>query len=261
MNCLKGSSQFVYFVLTICFMTCLPFLSCNTANKEATDGKKYLVLKSDSGYVSKSDALEFLIANHLTDTLDDYWKIRFPGDEDTIGKYYPSNTNGNIILLVKLMDYNKAFERLVLMEISKDGLLLGHTAYDVTDDRCEDAVRSFRKNGKYFIITGCGHGSGLGWGYGYVFDHVVQEGLLNSIGFTGFCATYWANPDQSQRITSTMETDDTSVLLHYTIMTGWNNRGDEIQWQPPIKADVRYTWEDDHWITKDSALLDRFCLD
>ncbi len=261
---MNGTNKYlrsVYWVWALCFLPCVHFLSCKTSTSKVAESKACLILKSDSGYVSKSEALGFLIANQLTDTTGDYWKIRFPKNGDTIGKYYPSNTRGNTILLVKAMDKNTTFETHMLLEINKDGQLISHSSYGVEDDRCEDAIMSFRKKGKYFIITGCGHGSGLGWEYGYVFPHAVQGGQLNAICFSSFCSISWANPEQAQKVSSTMEMDDTSLLFHYTIKAGWNNRSDEIQWQSVRKADVRYTWQTDHWVTKDSALLENVCLD
>lgn len=233
------------------------FYGCKPGKKLPT-----LTLKGDSGYVTKAEVLPFLLASRLTDTAQGYWRQRFNSDSDTIGKYYLANTAGNKIMLMQFYNKVDSGEELGVMEFNRQGILLAHEGYPMVDYWCDDhAIKTFEKKGRYFMITGCGHGSGFGSEYRYIFDHVVPYDKLNAIWFScynAFGIHYTGHPGE---VSGEMSIADSGILLHYTFRSGEWDKNDDITWNVDKKADVLYTWATDHWTTRDSAVLEDIDMD
>ncbi len=250
--------SFKHFILTIlAAFSGLLFTACNNSC-DSKSGIATISLKDDSGYIKKKEILSFLLENNLTDTIKEYWQKRFKNDEDTIGKYFPSNTQGNKILLVKLLYKQDSFEHLVVLEINSSGQLLKNTAYWPNDEWCaQDAIRSFTKTGRYFMITGSGHGSGYGSEYKYIFDTVMHEDSLAKI----YCTIY-RYLGVEQKVSSTMKIYDSTILVHYIIMNGYYGESDDkIEREEAKEGDVLYTWVNNNWKASDSSILKEMDMD
>ena len=250
--------NFKHFILTVVAVCSGLFITACNNGRNTKPAIATISLKNDSGYVTKREILSFLLANNLTDTIKEYWQKRFKNDEDTIGKYFPSNTQGNKILLVKLLYKQDTFEHLVVLEINNSGQLLKNTAYWPNDEWCDqDAVRSFIKTGRYFMITGCGHGSGYGSEYMYIFDRVIPEDNLAKI-YISIYKSYGVK----QIVNSTMKIYDSSILIHYTIIDGYYSEiDDKIERNEAKEGDVLYTWVNNNWKASDSSILKEMDMD
>lgn|GEM_PF-6168835 len=93
-----------------------------------------MILPYDSGYITNKNALSFLLAAGLTDTsIHHKWDKQIK-DDDTIGKYYPSNTNGNKMILAKIFDRRDSSNQLILIELDGKGRIIQQTPYFSLDD-------------------------------------------------------------------------------------------------------------------------------
>ncbi len=152
-------------------------------------------------------------------------------------------------MAAKLIGQKDSLEHIAVMEIDSAGKLSSYTLYYVEDQWCEDAVRSFQKVGKFFMLTGCGHGSGYGTEYRYIFDHIVPEEQLPAIYLSSFVGC--GSPHD---ISSTMQVTDTAVIVDYFVKKGQIS-GDSLRWGAGKNVDITYTWKHSSWQASDSTAL------
>lgn len=251
-------SKFPRLVALFSYAACTALsFSCNYQESTTYQPLPTLILQADSGYVTRKELFPFLLTAGLTDSIDSYWEIKFPGNDDTVGKYYPSNSNGNTIVLAKFLNKQDSIEHLILMELRTDGTLLQHTIYSITDEWCnEDALRSFRKTGKFFMITGCGHGSGYSSEFKYIFDRIIPEDSIARIYFSTYRS--YGIP---QRVSSAIIQCDTILKVHYTIAKGSEGSNGRTQWTTANESDVSFFWRNNEWVAEDSAILKEMDVD
>ena len=211
-----------------------------------------LVLKQDSGYITKKEALPFLFASALSDTLPQFWKEMFPHDDDTIGRYFPSNTQSGHLVICRVLDRTDSMEGFVIMEVGKDGTLLNHGTHSAMGDWCdEDVLKNIRKVGRYFMIIDCGHGSAYGSEHAYIFDRVEPDSSSNCV----FLSSYTGMGPYPQMVNYEMEIKDSVIIMHYKVQKGEYKENYDIKWVKDRDVDVMYQRKNNSWAATDSTLF------
>jgi len=236
-------------------------LSCN--NKSATAYTlPRLILKQDSGYITKKEVLPFLLASGITDTIQGFWKTRFPNDGDTVGRYFRSSTQNGHLAICRSLYKVDSVETFVIMEVAGDGELLSYGIHSSIDYWCdEDAVKNAHKIGRYFIIKGCGHGSGYGSEYADIFDRADTGSVLNYVFLSNYSSHGMPDYEYAQMVTSQIDIRDSGILIHYTIQKGAWKRNYDIKWVKDHIADVMYKRKNNRWAATDSALLENIDME
>lgn len=144
-----------------------------------------------------------------------------------------------------------------MIDFAEDGEMNNHEFYSTVDYYCdEDAIQSFTKKGRYFILFGCGHGSGYGSSYMYIFDKLLPEDSLNTVWDQIYSSTSLNFKGYSELLTSVVEVKNDSLLLHYQLNKGTYHKK-ATEWTPMEKADVCYIKENALWHATDSSFLNK----
>lgn len=243
-------------ILVIALFTSSFITGCELKPSAATTPETKRILVNDSGYITKRQAYPFLTSIGLSNTPGGFWFKELVSDNDTVGKYYRSNERGHYIVLIRAFCKTDSSETLILAYLKSDGKLLAYRSYGSLDYHChKDAVTSFCKVGKYFMLWGCEYGSGYGSTWAYVFESMPKD-ELSKIFFGCFSTMGMDNPEYPQQLKSVMELTDSGILMHYTLNTGrWGAVG--IVWRVVQKADVDFAMRNGDWVASDSSILQK----
>ena len=206
-----------------------------------------LKLSADSGFVSKSQVLPFLIANGLTDTLNDWWKKWAPAD--TMGKYYKMEGGDKYLLCVLSADNDQTVATNKLLEIDKDGKMTA--SQDFSCDWCDLDKRkdALRKRGKYFMTYSCGHGSSFSSSWFTLFKSIADRETQSQIMESQFVGA-----PQCQTIYSNWRLMGDTCIVNYTIE---NSRVTPNGCVPSdtLRTSILYHLKNGEWCAADSNKL------
>lgn len=206
-----------------------------------------LKLPADSGYLSKNDVLTFLIANSLTDTLNDWWKKQLPAD--TMGKYYKMDNGHYLACVLSANTEHSSMEVNKLIELDKNGLFV--SAQDFFTEGCDVNRRTgaLGKVGGFFVTYTCGHGATFHSSWFHLF------GKLSDLNGSGqIMALYTLNTPPCRNIYSTWKMGGDTCIVTYTIQHSKATEDGCIPTESE-KAVVRYYMADGKWRAADSTKL------
>ena len=217
-----------------------------------------LLLKNDSGFVTKKEVLPFLLGVGLTDTISpnfsDWWgKWK---ETDTLGKYYIQDKGGNFLLCVFEVDKEDTLNTHLLIELKKDGTLKKcERIFQGGASFCEfgEFFYGFSKHGKYFTLTFCTHGSGFGGEWDYILDTIRPQEEMNPICRRNYSAHGGENFGE-QSISSSIKLTDSNCIVHYFIRTDtYTEKTNKTKWGLPQEMEINYTLKNGKWEADDSS--------
>ncbi|MCL2131450.1 MAG: hypothetical protein FWH36_03195 [Lentimicrobiaceae bacterium] len=177
-----------------CFLVFIFFcVGINNAFAVADTLQSKLILTNDSGFVTKNEGLDFLLANSLMDTndflyltdsnvIEEYIKkknydgpvVKIPVENDTIGKYYRMENSDNYI--VCLVYYSARIKQHIhcLMEINSNGELVKNEKFYLGLFITKIPYDIFYRYGDFFALENLNNRICFG-DYGYLGLYLFKE--------------------------------------------------------------------------------------
>ena len=246
---LKYKTGFIVVNMVLALVTLQGCLGLLVKPKEEEKAKVVpLKFTADSGFVSKSEILPFLIANGLTDTLNDWWKHWKLAD--TMGKYYSMDSGGRYLLCVLSADNDQTVATNKLIEIDKTGKMTA--TQDFSCDWCGINARTqaLNRRGNYFITYSCGHGSTFSSSWFTLFKSIADRERQAQI-----MESQYEGAPYCQSIYSAWKlVNDSTCVVNYTVE---NSRVTQNGCEPAdvLKTSVVYRIKDGIWGAADSSKI------
>jgi len=242
-------------VLILTIISFLLLQQCVQKKKKDIVSKKLasLTLDKDSGYITKREGLEFLVAQSLSDTIDSYWKqVTLL---DTIGKYYMISPNKFILyisdfgkeysgashFLIEIYSGNNEQKIIKKERIAHGNYLCFHTK----------SYEALQKTGNFFYVIISSTGSGFCGEYIYVFKHVMAQNSMllipiSSSSFFGQNHTF---------LSSSFRLKDNVLMLNYHHEKGiYDPKTNKSVMNKKDTFSIKYFYEKDSWIIADSIM-------
>jgi hypothetical protein len=251
-----------------------------------------LFLTNDSGFVTKKEGLEFLLANSLTDTMpwsdtiyhnspitlfdgtiSTYW-IDSGSDSwylikqnDTIGKYYRIENSNNFMMC--LIDHGSKydFETHLVIEVTSNGELIKSERFFHGNHPCcwNNYYDGFSKYGDFFGIKICGTGSGHCSSRLYLFKKVTPQDSINFILLNCWSVGDFVDSGESSlydSYTSSIDIKKDKLVIHYVSESGthkYNEKTKDLDFKVnrTEKISIEYFYENEKWETKDRENLEK----
>ncbi len=244
--------------ILILFDLVLFFASCSSPNEKKKLNFQTFI-QGDSGYIQKEEGLKFLLKNKLSDTisrndLESYWNnIK---SNDTIGKFYKFNPNGDYLICFNDYSSKYTFPTLLLVKLKRNGDIDNYETYNHWNySGClSEDYEALQKINHFYSLTICSTGSGYGGTHKYFFKDILPQNKTNTIkinlfqGMRGFTVT----------LNSKLHFSNDSIIVDYNYKQIVEiNRIDSTM----DNFRVKYFLKDKLWLTADTNNDNKGLLD
>ena len=243
------------YLLTIPIL--LLIFSCKTEKNisydQRLDIKNIIDFSPDSGYITKSVALPFLLSHGTTDTNHLYWNR--VSDSDTIAKYYRDQETGHYFICFFDCSHKSASQTHLIFELNQNGEVIKNERFIHGNYPCcwKNYYSGFNRYGTFYGINICGTGSGYCAKNLLLFKNLIPQDSQKLIPIE-----YWSysGDGESQSLSSLMKIENNEILMHYKVEIGLLDDSLNFNINETREFDAKFKLIDGIWEPEDSTIFE-----